>query len=342
MSDELLCYRCGYDLRAHPEDGVCPECGGSVAEARQWAAIPRRPAWKESDPRWRRRMLAGVWVLALIPLMDVLQKLGLDSHIPVPMLLSNVPATLDNSLLSNLDLYPSILFCIGVVLLFSKESRRRASGFDWTRRWGIICTYVVALLIAVLKLLVIALVMAGISNIFMSMPPKNQPAITRTLVELSTRWLRYGPNPKDTIYCVLITFSSITILLACIPLSQALCGTGSKGAAKILLAPLALFALANIAQAGGTIIGYSRLSFGDPFYMLGPFFRPAILVWNELTIAVTPPEKLRLVIVEAVKLSTILAIAVRLSIGQLTARRRKRVASLKPKLVMQDAEEADD
>jgi threonine synthase len=31
ISTELPCHRCGYDLRAHPPDGKCPECGESVA-----------------------------------------------------------------------------------------------------------------------------------------------------------------------------------------------------------------------------------------------------------------------------------------------------------------------
>src|SRR5207248_8435229 len=84
MSVDLLCDRCGYDLRAHPRDGKCPECGGSVAESRRLAAIPRRPAWRDSDPRWRRRMLAGTWVLVLVPLMAALAMLGWDSSVPVP------------------------------------------------------------------------------------------------------------------------------------------------------------------------------------------------------------------------------------------------------------------
>ena len=67
-SADLPCHRCGYDLRAHPPDGQCPECGASVAESRRLAAIPLRPAWRDSDPRWRRRILAGAWVLVLLPL----------------------------------------------------------------------------------------------------------------------------------------------------------------------------------------------------------------------------------------------------------------------------------
>src|SRR5688572_11129554 len=66
------CYGCGYDLRATPRDGKCPECGASVAESRRLAAIPRRPAWRDSDPRWRWRVLAGAWVLVLLPVVHAL------------------------------------------------------------------------------------------------------------------------------------------------------------------------------------------------------------------------------------------------------------------------------
>src|SRR5438874_6060578 len=70
---KLPCHRCGYDLRAHPPDGKCPECGALVAESRRVALIARRPAWRESDARWRRRVLAGAWLLVFLPLMDVLK-----------------------------------------------------------------------------------------------------------------------------------------------------------------------------------------------------------------------------------------------------------------------------
>src|SRR5205085_10721012 len=83
-SPDLPCHLCGYDLRAHPQDGRCPECGASVAESRRVAAIPRRPPWRDSDPRWRRRVLAGAWVLVLLPLMDALQALDWASSVPVP------------------------------------------------------------------------------------------------------------------------------------------------------------------------------------------------------------------------------------------------------------------
>ena len=167
------------------------------------------------------------------------------------------------------------------------------------------------------------------------MPLKYQPRVTALFAEVSTGYLRYGPYPKDITYCVLVVFSSITILLACLPLWEALCSSGLKRVARILLAPLALLALMNIAEAGLIAIGYSSLSGADPFYRLGPYFRPAILVWNTsgnpLGI-VTPQPGLGLFIVEVVKWSIIFAIALWLSVAQLGAWRndRKSLSAYRP------------
>src|SRR5436190_2187690 len=83
---ELSCHVCGYDLRAHPIDGTCSECGTAIATSLKEAASPRRPVWRDSDPRWRRRIIAGMWVLVFLPLMDVLRTFGWASRIPVPEL----------------------------------------------------------------------------------------------------------------------------------------------------------------------------------------------------------------------------------------------------------------
>ena len=326
---ELPCYRCGYDLRAHPSDGICPECGGSVAESRRWAAIPRRPAWKESDPRWRRRILAGLWVLVLLPLVDVLRASGWASLIVVPTYWHCGPMTLDHAYLFTPGIYQLIVFCIGVVLLFSKERGRRWSRLDWTRRWGIICSYVVALLSAAIKLFIVALVLAGIAALFMSMPLKYQPSavVTRLFVELSSRYLRHAPYPRDISYCVLVTFSSVTVLLACVPLWEALCSVGLKDFARIILVPLALFALMNIAQAVTVVFGRSPLSGRDPFYLLGPYFRPDLLVGNsDYYRGLFGPQwniaDFTHFAVECVKWGMIFAIAVRLSVAQVVGMRK--------------------
>src|SRR5688500_13194134 len=119
ISAELKCHLCGFDLRAHPESGKCPECGASVAESRRLAAIPRRPAWRDSDPRWRRRMLAGAWVLVLVPLMEALTAYGWAANVPMPAVfeIGGAVRTLDETFLGYVC--PAIVFCIGLVLLFS-------------------------------------------------------------------------------------------------------------------------------------------------------------------------------------------------------------------------------
>src|SRR5205809_4798511 len=121
-SAELPCDRCGYDLRAHPHDAKCPECGLPVAESLKWAAIPLRPAWRDSDPRWRRRMLAGVWVLVLLPLMQLLTWFDWTASLPIPNVFGFPGAlSLDQTFLANMSVYEELVFCIGIVLLFSKE-----------------------------------------------------------------------------------------------------------------------------------------------------------------------------------------------------------------------------
>src|SRR6185369_17172700 len=217
MPVDLPCHRCGYDLRAHPPDGKCPECGASVAESSRLSAIPLRPAWRDSDPRWRRRMLAGAWILVLLPLMDALKTFKWASNIPVPTVFNfrGGVRTLDETFLSSMDVYPPLIFCIGVVLLFSKERGRRRGQLDWTRRWGIICSYTALLLSATVILFLPALVLAGNAAIFQSMPLKYQPEVTPFLVKLSTTYLRYGPYPKSVSLIVLVLCSSITMLLAC-------------------------------------------------------------------------------------------------------------------------------
>ena len=128
-ADSLPCHVCRYDLRAHPQDGRCPECGASVEKSRQLAVILYRPNWRDSDLRWRRHLLAGTWVLVLLPLMGVLQVSGWTSKIPVrtPFDFGCIVRTLDDTLLCWYGVYEPLVFCIGVVLLFSKERRRYLS-----------------------------------------------------------------------------------------------------------------------------------------------------------------------------------------------------------------------
>jgi hypothetical protein len=331
MSIELPCDVCGYDLRAHPEEGMCPECGAPVAEARRLAAIPRRPAWGESDPRWRRRVLAGAWILVLLPLMSALQAFGWASSVPVPAVFDfrGTVRTLDDTLLCFMGVYEPLVFCIGVALLFSKERGRRPSRLDWTRRWGVMCSYVVLLLSAVQVLFIAALVLAGVSALFFTIPPKYQPGVTQFFVNASTAYLRYGPYPGEASVVVLVGFSSIAILLACVPLFDALRSGGPKRLAAILLAPLALFSLMHLAQIGRYWLGDSSVTSAD-VYSLAVYFRPEVPVRHFAgvpTYSNASGSVLDVFVVEAAKWGVVLAIAVWLTVARVAAWRRGRKAS---------------
>ncbi len=51
--DDLVCLRCGYSLHGLPEDGVCPECGLSVARS------IRGDGLENASPEYVRRLLTG-------------------------------------------------------------------------------------------------------------------------------------------------------------------------------------------------------------------------------------------------------------------------------------------
>jgi hypothetical protein len=323
---DVPCHRCGYDLRAHPHDGKCPECETSVAESLRFAAIPLRPAWRDSDRRWRRRMLAGAWILVLLPLMDLLRALDWASSSPVPRIIgANDPLRmLDDTFVFWPGVFNPLIFCVGIVMLFSKERGRRSDRLDWTRRWGVLCSYVTLLLSAAPVLYISALVAVGISGLFLWMPPRYQPGITDWLVRASTTYLRYGPQPRDVAGLVLVAFSSLTLLLACAPLSTALRSTGAKHLAAVLLPPLALFALIQLAQAARYGFGFSTMASAD-FLNYGVYFRPELVLYHihdpSGVTSLAAPE-LSAFLAEAAKWCLALAIALRLSVAQLAARRR--------------------
>ena len=320
----MPCATCGYDLRMQPREGICPECATPVQKAIELAAVPLRPAWRDSDPRWRRRVLAGTWVLVLLPLMDVMQAFGWDERVPVPAVfeVSGSVRRLDETFLLNMRLYPTLAFCIGVALLFSHERGRRRGKLDWTRRWGVGCSYVTLLLSVAPILFITALVMTGISALLLSMPLEYQPGVTPWFVALSTAYIRYGPQPNNVAWAVLVAFSSITILLACAALYDALRSTGPKRPAAIVLAPLALFALLHLAQAARHFLGFSGAPPSE-VARYSAYFSPETLARY---VAGQPVMNVSWVlgafVVEAAKWCTVLAIAVWLSVAQLAAWRR--------------------
>ena len=319
---ELKCHRCGYDLRAHHQAEKCPECGASVAEATRLAAIPRRPAWRDSDPRWRRRMLAGVWILVLMPLIAALQASGLAADIPAPVFIyPATPMALDETLLCDRNIYPMVLFCVGIALLFSRERGRQPSRLDWTRRCGVLCSYVAALLTAVPLLFLIALVLIGISAVFVSMPLKYQPPVTRLFSAISSTYVLYGPQPGMISNAATVVISAITILLACKPLFDALRSVASRRWALILLTPLACFSLDQIAKGGLYGIGLSNFNAAD-VGTYRTFFRSDMLVRDVTTLLVLPRNPQNLLdfsFAELAKWCIVFAIAVLLSVAQIKA-----------------------
>jgi hypothetical protein len=298
-----------------------------VAEARRLAAIPRRPNWRDSNPRWRRRVLAGAWVLVLMPLMDVLNAFRWADRMPAWTVWDRGGTTLNLTFLGGVvpQVYQSLAFCIGVVLLFSKEDGRRKGNLDWTRRWGVLCSYVVFLLSAAGILFLCALVSLGVAAVFQTIPPKYAPPVTSFLVNVSTGYFHYGPIPGKMSGDVQVAFSSVAMMLACIPLFDALRSSASKRGAAILLAPLALFSAMHLAQA---LIGLSLSVGSSGHYEL--YFCPQALARQIAELCGSAgrlevwyaPDSVGVVMVEAAKWSTMFGIAVWLSIAQVAAWRK--------------------
>jgi hypothetical protein len=216
-----------------------------------------------------------------------------------------------------------------VVLLFAKERRRRSNRFDWTRRWGIICSYV-SMLLGIARIVfiwVLPLVAIGICCLFMSMPRRYQPWFTDLFVRVSLAWFRHGPA-RRMLAPVLAAFSSAAVLLACAPLYNALRSSypkrleavAPKNVVAVLVAPLALFALMHIAQAGLYCLGGTGAVLTIIDY--GAYFRPKVLVESIAAITrgagISGQDQIASV-VEAIKWFIVLTIAIWLSIAQVAA-----------------------
>lgn len=308
----VQCDACGYDLRAQAADGNCPECGASVAESRRLANIPRRPAWRDSDPRWRRRMIAGAWVLVLVPLMAVLDASGWASSIVMPNPFGFKGGLTLQQTYAARSTYAYLTFCVGVVLLFSRERNRRPASLDWTRRWGVTASYGVFLLGIPHFAFITALVVIGIGAVFQSMPLRHQPAMTGLLVNLGAGYIYYGPHPGLLVTLSLPVFSSAVVLLACVPLYNALRSSGPKVPAALLLAPLFIASLVQMTKIIQYGLGLVTLNTRETLY---PFFFDA-------DVLVSPDLSSRF-IAEVVKWSACLGVAVWLSVAQILAWRRR-------------------
>ncbi len=262
-------------------------------------------------------MLAGAWVLALVPLVDLLVWSGLAAYVPVVSFdFQTAFATLDESFIT--WIYAYLAFCIGVVLFFSKERGRRGNRLDWTRRWGVFASYCVLVLGVPVIFMSPALVLIGIAALCHSLPLENQPAITALISEIGAGYIYYGPHWTDTGDVALAVFSACAILLACVPLYDALRSSGSRVLALVLLMPLALIA---VWQIGSAVLVYLHPPIADtpppPF-----FFQPQALLGhltNYEAFINGQVSPIQSILWEAAKWLPFLGIAIWLSLAQVRA-----------------------
>jgi hypothetical protein len=223
-------------------------------------------------------VLSGTWILALLPILGVLDGFGWFSRVPVPTVFHapGMIETLDHTLLGGRFVYPPLMFCTGAVLLFSAERGRRRHRLDSMRRWGVLCIYGVSVISAASMLFIGALVLAGIAAIFHGMPAKFQPGVTELFVNVSAGYLRYGAHPGLAADVALTAFSSVAGLLACVPLFDAVRACGPRWLAGVVVAPLGLFALMHLARAGQFCLGPPGGNRAD-LYQYWVYFAPDIL-----------------------------------------------------------------
>jgi hypothetical protein len=321
---DLTCHRCRYDLRAHPADGRCPECETPVAESRRMATLPRRPAWRDSDPRWRRRVVAGAWLLVGMLLMDVLWHCGLLYRIPLPEFFDFPGGVNGDWQIWNPYVYKPALVSMGTVLLFSKERRRRRSRLDWTRPCGILGSYLIFFLNALQYLYIWALVIRGSTTVFMTIPLEDRPRLTDLLARISSARLGYGLPYSGAAMATVIICCSATMALACLPLFDALRSSYSRRFARALTVALALTCLLPLAQVGRRCFGLTTADWADsPEAWFGTCFDSS---WLSIFPAGGDirgmPASWRYLIPVGVLRSLILTtIAILLAIAQFTSRR---------------------
>jgi len=179
----------------------------------------------------------------------------------------------------------------------------------------------VFLLNAVSFLFIVALVSTGIAALFQAMPPKYQPPVTPFLAYFSTTYLRHAPRPKNIWVVVTVAFSSIAILLACIPLFNALHSTGRKRPAAILLGAFVLLSLVHLGQAAYACLDLPNLGRSEAIHYQF-YFAPDLLL--DLIDRLTTDRNFSLwtsapSIIEAGKWSMLLITALLLTTAQWTA-----------------------
>jgi hypothetical protein len=176
-----------------------------------------------------------------------------------------------------------LLWCLGFVLLFAWEQGRRRNRLDFTRRWGVLGSYVVLAIMLVDVMLIWALVATGIAALLQSLPPENQPWGTTWFAEFGYRWLRYGPYPTDAAVTAVCCASALTGLLACRSIAIAMTATGTAGrrVGYIVIAPLMVVCVASLLGAASSAMGGFQPSLSLLVDLVDPrplLFRPDLVV----------------------------------------------------------------
>lgn len=172
--------------------------------------------------------------------------------------------------------------------------------------------------------LITAFVVIGVAAVFLSMPLSHQPAVTARLISLGSGYVYYGPHPSELSEVSLCAFSSVVVMLACVPLYDALRSSGPKALAALILAPLFLASLMHLTDIGRYSAGLVSADAVQTYY---PFYFEPRLFMNAPDPFFFKPSFFR-VIVEVVKWSACLTIAVWLSVATVMAwRQRGRVCA---------------
>lgn len=196
-----------------------------VAESARVAALPERPEWTHSDQRWRWRVVAGLWVLVLL--------------IPLPAVLTAVlppsepfgPYTFTDAFrywyLESYApmIWAPVVFCMGMVLIFSRERGTRPRRLDRVRRWGGISAWVLLPVTALAVSGITLLVIAGIRN---QVGPPGDPAFAAFARRFSVTWSDWG-------FIAMQFLSAGLVLMMGLVLYDALVRCGSKGLARLMV-----------------------------------------------------------------------------------------------------------
>ena len=162
------------------------------------------------------------------------------------------------------------------------------------------------------------LVLIGIATLFVSLPFDHQPWFTMILADAGHGLIHYGPHAEEAAWIATGAISAILVLLACVPLYAALCSSGPRLLAILLLAPLALSALGWIASS---VIAWAHPPLLEemvaPLFFVDPV-RVALVIERGIAAPYSSaPADLR----AAGQWLIILTIALWLSVAQVRARR---------------------